>query len=59
LLKAVTGYEFNKTSEKTDKCEICIKVKITTDINRKPFIQIIIYLELIYSDICGLITPRT
>jgi hypothetical protein len=33
LPKAVTGYEFNKTSGKSDECEICIKIKITTDIS--------------------------
>jgi hypothetical protein len=55
LLKAVTRYKFNKTSERTDKCEICIKAKIITDISRELFIQAIIYLELIYSDICSLI----
>jgi hypothetical protein len=38
LLKAVTGCEFNKTSERTDECEICIKVKMTTDISREPSI---------------------
>jgi hypothetical protein len=57
LLKAVTGYEFNKTPGKTDECEICIKAKITTDISREPSTQATIYLELIYSDICGPIAP--
>jgi hypothetical protein len=33
LPKAVTGCEFNKTSERTDECEICIKAKMTTDIS--------------------------
>jgi hypothetical protein len=59
LLKAVTGYEFNKTPERTDECEICIKAKMITDISREPFIQAITYLKLIYSDICGPIAPRT
>jgi hypothetical protein len=59
LLKAATGYEFNKTPERTNKCEIYIKAKITINISREPSIQATTYLKLIYSDIYGPIAPQT
>jgi hypothetical protein len=38
---------------------ICIQLKITAKISRKPLENSSTYLELIYSDIEGLYTPKT
>jgi hypothetical protein len=54
LSKRVKNIEKTLKIEKKD-CNICIQSKITAKISRKPLEN----LELIYSDIGGLYTPKT
>jgi hypothetical protein len=52
--------DVKKTSKiKKKDCNVCIQSKITAKISRKPSENSSIYLELIYSDIGGLYTPKT
>jgi hypothetical protein len=52
--------DIKKTSKIEKKeCNICIQSKITAKISRKPLENSSTYLELIYSDIGGLYTPKT
>jgi hypothetical protein len=44
---------------KKKNCNVYIQSKITTKISRKPLENSSTYLELIYSDIEGLYTPKT
>jgi hypothetical protein len=58
LSKRVKDIKKTSKIEKKD-CNVCIQSKITAKISRKPLENSSIYLELIYSDIGGLYTPKT
>ena len=60
LSKATEGCEITPGSLiKCKDCETCIKAKATTIVSRKSPVRASEYLEKVYSDICGPISPET
>ena len=53
----IIGYKFDRLI-KIDDCDICIKAKITAKPSRQLSKQVVAFLQLVYSDICGLIIPK-
>lgn len=58
LPKATLGCTFNEEPY-PEGCEICIQAKATVKVSKKPSTEAKAYLDLVYSDICGPISPET